>query len=141
MLRWLIPRRRSPKQATKAQILRETSTGSQPQGRRVEHSSRENVGKPFASHRKAAVREAPGQPKWTDASRAAMFNPALHCPHCYDLLNRVFDHKTSDSRRSRSSHSSNLAIHTSLLLLAATRDNHEHHRCASDGACGYYHQR
>ena len=44
-----------------------------------------------------------------------MFNPALHCQYCYDFLNRVFDHKTSDCRRSRSSHSSNLAIHTSLL--------------------------
>ena len=55
------------------------STGSQPQGRRVVHFSRENVGKPQASHRKVAVREATGQPKWTDASRAAVFNPTLHC--------------------------------------------------------------
>ena len=41
--------------------------------------------------------------------------PALHCQYCYDLLNRVFDPKTSDCRRSQSSHSSSLAIHTSLL--------------------------
>ena len=44
-----------------------------------------------------------------------MFNPALHCQYCYDLLNRVFDHKTADCRRSKSSHSSCLAIHISLL--------------------------
>ena len=44
-----------------------------------------------------------------------MFNPALDCKYCYDLLNRVFDHKTADCRRSKSSHSASLAIHTSLL--------------------------
>ena len=34
-----------------------------------------------------------------------MFNSSIHCQYCYNLLGRVFDHETSDCRRSRTSHS------------------------------------
>ena len=85
------------------------SSTSQPQGRKVVHSTREPPAKPALHGRKVSFIEPAPKPKRTDQSRAAMFNPAIHCQYCYDLLGRVFDHKASECRRSKSSHSAHFS--------------------------------
>ena len=91
------------------------STSSQPQGRKVVHSSRDNAAKPPSYGRKVSFSEPVQKPKWTDQSREAMFNPATHCQYCYDLLGRVFEHKTTECRRSKSAHSASFADHMSFM--------------------------
>ena len=91
------------------------SITSQPQGRKVVHSTREPPAKPASHGRKVSFTEPAPKPKWTDQSRAAMFNPAIHCQYCYDLLGRVFDHKASECCRSKASHSAHFSEHMSYM--------------------------